>query len=140
MYIYYVIMRKEAIDSVPKAKSPEWRRRKDPVLDHLIVESIQHGYAERIYTGIETRERALEIKRALFRAGGHVPDGQGSKKTSVSAKIEQAGNEYQVRYQTFPKTGGRGYILEKHGSDRTKWPYSPFKHDPNFDSTVIEGD
>lgn len=124
---------------MPRAGAPEWKRRKQPVLDHLIAESIKRGFAELVYSGIETRERAHEIRRALYRSGKHVSDGQGSPHTSVSAHVEKMGDgSFIVRFRTYPKNGARDYIMKTYGEDRTKWPYSPWRHDPNFAQDVFE--
>jgi hypothetical protein len=67
-----------------------------------------------------------------------VPDGKGNKATSLTAKIEKAGDGYQVRFRTFPKVGAHDYMLKHYGEDRTKWPYSPWRHDPNFDPNTYQ--
>ena len=110
------------------------------MLDHLILASVdqasgrynEHGhYGELIYSGCDTRARAEEIKRALFRAGKHT--GQ-----SVSAKIEKTGDQWQVRFKAIDKTMARSYMLSHYGDDRTRWPYSPWRKDPNFDHNTFK--
>jgi hypothetical protein len=122
---------------MPRAAKPEWKRRKQPILDHLWVASInqaggQHDdngcYQELFYTGIESRQRAAEIKRALYRARKYVAGG-----ISGYAYVEKDGDGYKVRFCAINKTHSYKYMLEKYGSDRTKYPYSPWSKDPNYD-------
>jgi len=84
-------------------------------------------YAELVYAGCDTRERATEIKRALFRSGKHVG-------VSVSARVIKNGTVYDVHFKAIDKTMAKQYVLKHYGSDRSKWPYSPFKRDPNFNT------
>lgn len=122
---------------MPRSAAPEWRRRKEPILDHLLhasvaqVNGVYHPvtghYGELVYTGIDTKERAAEIKRALFRSGKHTGH-------SVSAKVEKAGEGYLVRFKAIDKNMARKYILDHYGDDRSKWPYSPFKRDSNYNT------
>ena len=126
---------------MPRSATPEWKRRKEPILDHLLHASVAHvngvyhpetgHYGELIYQGIDTRERAAEIKRALFRAGKHTGH-------SVSAKIEKSGDGYLIRFKAIDKNMARKYMLDHYGADRTRWPYSPFRRDPNYDSPARE--
>lgn len=124
---------------MPRAGAPEWRRRKEPVLDHLLIASVSQvngvhnaegHYGELVYAGCESKTRADEIKRALYRAGKHTGH-------SVHAKVEKHGSEWQVRFKAIDKTMARKYMLSHYGDDRTKWPYSPWRHDPNFDAEVF---
>ena len=114
---------------MPRGAAPEWRRRKEPILDDHLRMSMSKAngipdpetghYAKLIYAGCESKERAAEIKRALFRAGRYVG-------CSVSATVKPAGDgTYQVHFMAISKTHARKYILEKHGADRSKWPYDP---------------
>jgi hypothetical protein len=121
---------------MPRSGAPQWKKLKEPILDHLLHASVNQAggkhnkeghYAELVYAGCETKERALEIKRALFRAGkrtGH----------SVSAKVLRNGNVYDVHFKAIDKIHAKKYVMDHYGADRTKWPYSPFKRDPNYDA------
>lgn len=114
---------------MPRGSVPEYRRRKEPILDDHLRMSVSKAngtpdpetghYAELIYAGCATRERAKEIKQALFRAGRYVG-------VSVSATVEPAGDgTYRVRFKAINKDHARKYVLEKYGSDRSKWAYDP---------------
>lgn len=128
---------------MPRSGTPPWRKRREPILDHLLhasvaqVSGVYHPetghYGELVYTGIETRERATEIKRALFRAGKHTGH-------SVSAKVEKNGDEYQVRFKAIDKNKAKEYVLQRYGTDRSKWPYSPRRGDINYDAPAREDD
>ena len=83
-------------------------------------------YATLLYTGCETRERAQEIEDGLYRAGRRLG-------FSISAKIVKASDgTFSVEYKAINKTHAKKYMLTKYGSDRSKWPYSPKKGDPNY--------
>lgn len=111
---------------MPRGPAPGWRARKPPFLDSHILASAQAAdmnpetghYGELVYTGCKTRERAAEIKQALFRAAKR----QGY---SVTAEIEKKRGEFQVRFTAIDKKLARRYIIEKYGSDRSAWPYNP---------------
>lgn len=84
-------------------------------------------YGELVYAGCPTRERAQEIRRALFRSGKHVG-------CSVSAKIVKNGEVFDVHFKAIDKTMAKQYMLDHYGEDRTKWPYSPYRKDPNYNT------
>lgn len=122
---------------MPRSAAPEWRRRKEPILDHLLHASVAQvngvmnpetgHYGELVYSGIESRERAAEIKRALYRAGKHTGH-------SVSARIVPDGDQFSVHFRAIDKTLAKKYMIDHYGTDRTKWPYSPFRRDPNYNT------
>lgn len=112
---------------MPRGPAPAWRARKPPFLDSHILASVGDGsqneqghYSELVYTGCATRERATEIKQALFRAAKR-------QNVSVTADIERSGKEWQVRFKAIDKATARKYVIERYGSDRTQWPYNPRK-------------
>lgn len=126
---------------MPRAAAPSWRQRKEPILDSHLQASIdqaagrhneQGHYSTLVYTGCETRERAKDIVRALYRSARYL-------KCSVSAMVKPAGDgTFNVEYKAISKAHARAYILEKYGPDRSRWPYSPRKGDPNYDSPGAE--
>src|SRR5258708_30016476 len=110
---------------------PAWRKRKEPVLDAEVQASVErgqphagehtaegHSYAELIYGGCESPERALEIKNALFRSAMRL-------RVSISAKIVKNGDVWDVRYTARCKDCARMYIVATYGPDRQAWPYNP---------------
>ena len=121
---------------MPRSQAPPWKQRKEPVLDHLVLASVEHAggtpdergrYKTLHYRGIDTRDRAMEIQRALYRAKRHTG-------YSVHAHIEQDGDTYRVVFMAIDPVGAKRYMLERYGPDRTKWPYSPRRGDPNFNT------
>lgn len=114
---------------MPRGPAPQWKRRLEPIMDDYLRASVDRAngiphpdtghYAELIYAGIESRERATEIKKALYRSGRYV-------KVSVSATVHPADDgTYLVRFKAIDKAQAKRYILEKYGTDRSKWPYDP---------------
>lgn len=76
-------------------------------------------YATLVYAGCESRERADEIKRALFRSARYVG-------VSVSASVKAAGDgTYAVTFKAIDKSYAKKYMIEHFGADRSKWPYDP---------------
>jgi len=127
---------------MPRAGPPLWRRRKEPILDHLWLASIeqtngipdqQGHYGELIYTGIETKTRAEEIKRALYRCRRYVNGG-----ISGYVKVEKDGAGYRVRYKAIDKTMARKYMLDHYGDDPSKWPYSARPGRPNYHTEIFK--
>jgi hypothetical protein len=126
---------------MPRAAAPPWATRKEPVLDHLVRASIDQAggkhhpdtghYATLVYKGIETRERADEIKRALHRCALYMHK-KGIASVGMSAKVLRDGNGWKVEFRAVDKTMARKYVLQKYGPDRSKWPYSPRRGDANY--------
>jgi hypothetical protein len=82
-------------------------------------------YQTLIIKGLDSREEADEWRKALFRCA-HWMHRNGVAPLSVTIKIVPLkGGTYQIRFSVYDKTMARKYILEKHGTDRTKWPYDP---------------
>jgi hypothetical protein len=113
---------------MPRAQAPEWRRRKQPVLDDHLRTSITQAngipdptnghYAKVVYAGCPTKERAQEIKTALYRSGRYV-------KVSVSATVVPAGDgTWQVHFFAIDKTYAKKYMLERYGTV-ANFPYNP---------------
>lgn len=114
---------------MPRGPAPEWKRRKEPILDDHLRASIDavggvHDpetgwYGTLHHTGCETRERAKEIVQALFRAARYV-------QCSVAATVHPADDgTFYVEFKAINKAHARAYIVNKHGTDRSKWPYDP---------------
>lgn len=114
---------------MPKGPAPQWRKRKEPIMDEHLRASIEavescnpeNGfYGTLVYTGCKDEARAKEIKQALYRSANHFGV---SLKTEI-IQDEKTG-EFSVVYTAINKTYGRKYILETFGKDRAKWPYDP---------------
>lgn len=99
---------------MPKGPGSPLRPRKHPLTDEHIQASVARGldpvtghYAELVYGGIETQERALEIKRSLYRCAKFLG-------YSMKADIEQAGTGYQVRFKAIDKAKARAHIAAEY--------------------------
>ena len=113
---------------MPRGPSPQWKRLKEPVLDHLIHASVNQAagkhdenghYAELHYVGCDTRERAEEIKKGLYRAAKR----QGYSLSGC--RILRHENGWKVVFRAGDKTAAKAYIIARYGPDRSKWPYDP---------------
>jgi hypothetical protein len=127
---------------MPRGPSPGWTRRKEPILDDHLHASIAQAngvhdenghYAEILYTGCATRDRAKEIRQALFRSASYINrKGILPKQISVSANVEKAADgTWTVRYQAHDKTHAMAYMIEHYGPDASKFPYRPQGGFPN---------
>jgi hypothetical protein len=107
--------------------APQWRSRKPPVLDHLVQSSIDqsvHGfdpdtgyYTTLHYTGCSDRERANEIKQALWRSAKHLG-------VALAATVKPADDgTFLVEFTAINKEHARAYVLKKYGTDASEWPY-----------------
>jgi hypothetical protein len=119
-------------DSIPRGPAPSWQKRLEPVLDHLIQASIDQAdgkhhpetghYATLRYTGCETRERATEVKRALFRCANWMHK-HGIASIGMNAEIIKDGNTWTVEFRAVDKELARQHVIQKYGDDPNKWPY-----------------
>jgi hypothetical protein len=115
---------------MPRGTLPEYRKRLEPILDHYLqmaIDSVggKHDesgkYATLLYTGCESRDRANEIRKALYRSAYHL-------KVSLSYKIHnRADGTYDVEFTVYEKKHATAYHINAHGSDPSKWAYHPRK-------------
>jgi hypothetical protein len=118
---------------MPKAGPPPWRQRSGPFLDKEVQASVAAGaphppgghsgsgwkYAELTYAGCDSRDRAEEIKRALYRAAARTG-------VSMTHKIVKAPDgTYSVRFAAACKECARLWVVRTYGPDRQAWPYNP---------------
>ena len=127
---------------MPRGPAPAYKKRLEPVTDDYLLAVIaqaggpgHHDQATGLYgtlvlRGIKDRDEANEWVRSLYRCGLWLTRNKGAD-ISVTAKIERDGTLYKVPFSVFSKTHGRGYIMAKHGADRTKWPYDPRRRGGN---------
>lgn len=121
---------------MPRAAAPTWRQRKDPVLDHYVMASVQQAggigkhdattghYATLVIRDLADRAEADEYVRALNRAALHLHRYKVAE-VGMSAKAERDGERWAVRFKAIDKTHARAHVLAKYGPDRSKWPYDP---------------
>lgn len=108
---------------MPRGPAPNWSAKKPPYTHDHVQASVARGlnaetghYGTLIYSGCETKERALEIKRSLYRCAKHLG-------YSMHAEIEPAGDGYQVRFKAIDKAAARAYVRKKYGD---RMPYNPY--------------
>jgi hypothetical protein len=116
-----------------KGSPPAWSRR-DCRFDHLVVAALEQGYGKELrYTGIESYERADEIRRGIYRCTKHrgvTGDAGPSRLVDAGTDAEQmgirkTGKTYELRYRVWDKRQARKRHIERHGTDRASWPYDP---------------
>lgn len=121
---------------MPRGPAPAWRARKPPVLDAYIIASVNQAggpgkhhpdtghYATLRIRGLADKDEAAEYRRALFRCAYYMHR-TGQLDVSMSANVKRDGNGWMVVFHAVDKTLARKHHLEKHGTDRSKWPYDP---------------
>lgn len=116
---------------MPKGPPPAWSRR-DCRFDHLVVAAIGQGYGQLlIYRGIESEERAHEIRRGIYRCAQHRGVSADAGRRVLAASDQETGvsraadGTYVLRYQVFDKRDARRRHVARYGADRQQWPYNP---------------
>lgn len=117
-----------------KAPPRPWTQR-DCRFDHLVAAAAAAGYSQKVtMAGIASVERALEIKRGIYRCAGHrgisgsVEWRRGDEwqsGMSMWPPDKDAGGTYTLRFAVFDKRAARKRHIAVHGTDRSKWPYNP---------------
>jgi hypothetical protein len=99
--------------------------------DHLVVAALGQGFGkELVLSGIETPERAHEIRRGIYRCARHrkVSADAGPNRTVTEPGemgVHKDGQTYTLRFRLWSKRDARKRHLERHGPDRANWPYDP---------------
>jgi len=116
---------------MPRGPAPQWTAKKPPFTHDHVQASVAGGlnaqtghYAELLYQGCESEERAVEIKRSLYRCAKHLG-------FSMKAEVEPgAGSDWQVRFRAIDKATARAYVRKRYGQ---KMPYNPYARNPAED-------
>jgi hypothetical protein len=119
---------------MPKGPPPAWTSR-DCRFDHLIAAAITQGIGKTVfYKGIETPERAKDIKNGIYRCARHrgisvwVEWKHSGRLTTRSADWppdKEPDGTYTLQFTVSTKTQARKRHIAKYGTDRTQWPYNP---------------
>jgi hypothetical protein len=115
---------------VPKGPPPQWRKR-DCRFDHLIAAALAQGHGKTlVYTGIETEERAHDIRRGIYRCAKHrgVSADAGRSVLASGGDMgvhKQADGKYTLKFRVFTKAEARKRHIERYGTNRQDWPYNP---------------
>jgi hypothetical protein len=117
-----------------KGPPPPWASR-DCRFDHLVAAALKQGYGKPVvYHGIETPERAKEIKNGIYRCARHrkisawvewTHSGRVTTKSADWPPDKQADGTYSLTFTVASKNAARKRHLEKYGTDRQQWPYNP---------------
>lgn len=113
-----------------KGPPPAWNRR-DCRFDHLVAAAVAKGYGVVLkYTGIEDYDRAEDIRRGIYRCAKHrsITADAGPSGRLVDGDemgVRKVRGKYELWYRVWTKRSGRKRHLERHGSDRSQWPYDP---------------
>lgn len=106
-------------------------RRWDCSQDHLVTAALAQGFGrELVLSGIETFDRANDIRRGIYRCARHrrVSADAGPARAVTGAGemgIRKTGKTYELRFRVWEKRSARRRHLEKYGPDRAGWPYDP---------------
>ena len=119
---------------MPKGSPPAWTQR-DCRMDHVVCAVAGAGMGKPFtYQGIETPERAKDIKQGVYRCAyhrglsAHVAWLHSGRQTSVSADWppdRQPDGTYQLIISIFTKAQARKRHIATYGTDRANWPYNP---------------
>jgi hypothetical protein len=119
---------------MPKGPPAPWTSR-DCRFDHLIVAALEHGMGKPVrYTGIETPERAKDIKNGIYRCARHrkisvwvewTHSGNRTTKSADWPPDRQPDGTYTLIYTLATKSQARKRHIETYGTDRQQWPYNP---------------
>jgi hypothetical protein len=119
---------------MPKAPPPAWTSR-DCRFDYLVAAAAGAGAgAEVTMRGIETADRAADIRRGVYRCAGHRSisawvkwqhSGEWTSKTTMWPPDKQPDGTYTLVYAVIGKRAARKRHLAVYGPDRAKWPYNP---------------
>lgn len=114
-----------------KGPPPDWRRR-NCQFDHLVGAAADAGYGQvLIYRGVETIERAQEIRRGIYRCARHREIAAEAGTAALASDDQVMGisrerdGTYTIRFRVWTKTQARKAHLARYGPDRSAWPYDP---------------
>jgi hypothetical protein len=119
---------------VPKGPPAPWTSR-DCRFDHVVAAAIDQGFGKPLtYTGIETPERAHDIKNGIYRCSRHrgistwvewLHSGRTTTKSADWPPDKSADGTYSLVINIGTKTQARKRHIAKYGTDRANWPYNP---------------
>lgn len=119
---------------MPRGPAPGWRARKEPVVDHWVLASIDRAkgrhdktghYADVVIAKIATRDEAREWVRALHRSGRYLTKYTRHQVGIHTDRPVRDGNGWKLTFRAVDKAYARKSVIDRYGPDRTKWPYDP---------------
>ena len=115
---------------MPKGPPPAWSKR-DCSFDHLVTAALAKGYGVVLkYTGIESEDRAHQIRRGIYRCARHRGVSADAGK-SVTTSGDEMGvrravdGTFTLKYRLFDKRAARKAHITRNGTDRSAWSYNP---------------
>jgi hypothetical protein len=115
---------------VVKIPHSSFYRRTQPDVSHLVRASLDSvngspdsetgWYGTLHYTGCETRARAEEIRKALYRAARYF-----KVSMAVDPIVADPDGTFRLIYRAINKEHARAYVKAKYGKDPSNWPYRP---------------
>lgn len=119
---------------MPKAPPPAWTQR-DCRFDYLVAAALEQGAGRELdYAGIETPDRAADVRRGIYRCAAHrgvsawvswVHSGEETTKTAMWPPDKQPDGTYALKFAVVDKRTARKRHLAVYGPDRSRWPYNP---------------
>lgn len=116
---------------MPKGPPPSWSRR-DCSFDHLVAAAINQGYGKvLVYSGIESEERAHQIRRGVYRCAQHRGVSASAGRSVTTSSDDEMGvrraadGTFTLRFQIFDKRAARKSHIQRNGTDRQQWAYNP---------------
>jgi hypothetical protein len=119
---------------VPKGPPPAWTQR-DCRMDHVVAAVAAAGMGRPFtYQGIETAERAKDIKQGVYRCARHrqlsasvtwMHSGTETAKSADWPPDRQPDGTYQLVITIYTKAQARKRHIARYGTDRSQWPYNP---------------
>ena len=119
-----------------RGPAPAWRARKEPVSDDYLLAAITQAggpgkhdattglYGTLVLRGIKDRDEAKAWDLSLYRCALWLTRNRDAD-ISVSTKIKTAADGYLIEFSVYNKTHARAHVMNKHGTDRSLWPYDP---------------
>lgn len=111
---------------MPRGPAPAWRTlapHTQEAIPYVRAALAQGLEIEFTWRGIPTKERAHDLRRGIFNAARH-------HAVSVSADAEPAcWGEWRIRFTLHDKRAARALHVQRHGADRSQWPYDPRRKD-----------
>jgi hypothetical protein len=99
--------------------------------DHIVVAATAQGYGkELVLSGIESFDRADDIRRGIYRCSRHRKISAEAGPNRVTDEpgamgIHKTGKSYELRFRLWDKRSARKRHIERYGADRANWPYDP---------------
>jgi hypothetical protein len=119
---------------MPKGPPPAWTSR-DCRFDHVVAAAVEQGFGKPLkYVGIETPERAHDIKQGVYNCSRHrgisgwvswKHSGRVTTKSADWPPDKEADGTYTLEINIQSKGQGRKRLIEIYGTDRSNWPYNP---------------